>query len=374
MTQSHATSFRNVHGVPLRELWQMLPQLVPYAVYIDPTNLCNFRCPFCPTGNSQLLKRARRPKGIMDFSLFRRIIQDLAEMVDNTGQTLTRLHLYKDGEPLLNRRLPAMIALAKKAGISGSVETTTNGALLTPKVVSDILDSGLDVIRVSVEHTEDDVYASFSRGKTSYAQIRNNVKLLFSEKNRRGSPLHVFVKIIDCNLTEAQKTKFKKDFSSICDSWNIDRIMGWSSSDLHDFTLGSASSTGMDGITRKKQRRVCPEPFSKLAVNFDGSVSVCCVDWAHGTLVGDLTRQSIQDVWRGERLQQFRLRHLKGERSTLPGCSSCDYIAGFPDFADLDDHVDDLLPLFEDWASESTVRPEPEKVCPGAKTGCAATA
>ena len=283
----------------------------------------------------------------MSMQLYRKIIQDISDMVRIKGQRITRLHLYKDGEPLLNRYFSLMIALAKKAEISQSVETTTNGALLTSDVVNDILNSGLDVIRVSIAHTEESVYASFSKGSTTYKQIRENVNLLFTKKTEIGNPLHVHVKIIDCNLSSEQKEKFKQDFSSISDSWNIDGVMGWASSNLHDLTLGSTKSVGIDGVTPKQQRNVCPEPFTKLAINHDGSVSVCCVDWTHSTVVGDITHQTVHDVWIGERLKQFRLQHLNGNRLMLPACSSCDYISGFPDFTNLDEHTFELLPLFE---------------------------
>ena len=41
---------------------------------IDPSNLCNFRCTFCPTGEKSLLGKYERPKGVMPFELFSKII------------------------------------------------------------------------------------------------------------------------------------------------------------------------------------------------------------------------------------------------------------------------------------------------------------
>ena len=40
-------------------------------VWIDPTNVCNFKCTFCPTGDDELLKSVNRPKGFMTLETFK---------------------------------------------------------------------------------------------------------------------------------------------------------------------------------------------------------------------------------------------------------------------------------------------------------------
>lgn len=208
------------------------------------------------------------------------------------------------------------------------------------------MSSGLDVLRVSVEHVQDSVYETISGGKVTYKDIRENVSGMFSAKRASGSPLHVHVKILDTALSEAEKTRFAEDFAPISDSWNIESITGWSRMQIHDFTLGIQSTTAVDSVVPKKDRLVCPEPFAKLAINFDGSASVCCVDWSYGTLVGDASRESVSEIWNGRKLAALRICHLSGQRATIPACSSCDHVRGFPSFADLDDHREELLEQF----------------------------
>lgn len=340
-------SFRDLHGRRAPQaLWKILPQGVPYGVNIDPTNLCNFRCPFCPTGNPSALASVGRPKGIMKLDLFQKIIGDLRDLTHHAGRKITRLQLWKDGEPLLHKQYAEMVRLAKQSEVADSVEMTTNGSLLNRTTIDGLLDAGLDVLRISVEHVQDSVYQAISNGRVSYADIRRNVSDLYSQKEACGSPLHVHAKTIDAGLSEAEKARFIQDFAGISDSWNIDVISGWSRMQIQDFTLGVQTTIGVDGMTPKMERLVCPEPFAKLAVNFDGSVSVCCADWSHGTVVGDVTRESIGEIWEGEQLASFRVRHLSGQRATIPPCSSCDYLRCFPPFADLDEHREELLKMF----------------------------
>jgi radical SAM protein with 4Fe4S-binding SPASM domain len=284
---------------------------------------------------------------MMDFRLYQKIIDDLRELTGRYGQKINRLHLYKDGEPLLHKQLPEMVRLAKQAEVAQSVETTTNGALLNESKSLQLIDAGLDVLRVSVEHVQNSYYAKVTNGKFTYEDIREKVRTAFSQKMASASKMHLHVKIIDVGLSEEDKARFAADFAPITDSWNVERMHRWSGIDIEvPATAGNSVVAGPDGMIRKRNRIVCPEPFAKLMINFDGSVSVCCVDWSHGTVVGNVTRETVSAIWTGKRLEEFRIRHLTGKRGTIPACASCDYIQGFPSFADLDEHREELLNRF----------------------------
>lgn len=111
-------------------------------------------------------------------------------------------------------------------------------------------------------------------------------------------------------------------------------------------TLGLSTNLGMSGAQRDPERKACSEPFMKLVVNFNGQVSVCCVDWAHETVIGDVRSETLYGIWNGDRLRRFRLKHLAGERNSLTACASCDYVLGLPSHTNFDDKVGQLLPLY----------------------------
>lgn len=336
--------FRSHHNSrdiqPLREL---LPLAVPFAINIDPANACNFRCTFCPTGDLEILRSVGRPKGAMGLELFHKIIADLARMVSQAGQRVIKLNLHKDGEPLINKKLPEMIACAKSANIAESVETTTNGALLDEGRAEALIRSGLDAIRISVEHVTDAGYKQVTRTYADYDMIRRNVAFLFRRKTELGSHLHVHCKMVDASFSEEEKKKFFDDFSGICDSIHIDTLMGWSMSGEKDWMLGSAPATGAYGLSKIHDRQVCSEPFTKMAINFDGTVSVCCVDWSHSTVVGDLRQQSLSEIWNGPALLAFRRMHLSGRRHENKACADCHYMKGLPECSLIDDDAERLL-------------------------------
>lgn len=327
-----------------RQLAEALPLEAPFSILIDPCNLCNFKCSFCPTGNSQLLAKVARPNGMMDFNLFRKIIDDLRGF----GRKLEKINLYKDGEPFLNRNLVKMIAYAKAKKIAKNISVTSNGLLINELKAIEIIEAGLDSIRISVEHVTDAGYKKLTRTAIRYESIRKNVEFLFESKEKRKSALKIHVKIIDSGLSDFEKEKFINDFSGISDTININPIDGRNNSHGYDFSLGQGISSATDYADNppKENRRVCPDPFFSLAVNFNGLVSVCCVDWSFDTIVGDASKESLADIWRGEKLRKFRIMHLKGERKKINICADCHIIMGTPIESDLDAAADRLLDVY----------------------------
>ena len=330
---------------PRHHLADELPLPAPYLVHVDPTNQCNFRCRFCPTGHPDLLKKVGRPTGRMSTVLFEKIMGDLLEFPIKPKV----LHLYKDGEPLLHPDFGRMALLARSCHVSDCINVTTNAALLTAKRVAEILDAEIDIVRVSVEHVHDEGYRERTSTFGQYNMIIRNVTGLFAERQHRNVKTRIWVKILKLGLTDAEVEKFGQDFAEISDECLVMTPMGWSRTDLYDFTLGSNPTTGDNGETPLcPERIVCPYPFYSLAVNFDGSVSVCCADWSHGTVVGNVQTMSLCDIWNSHEMQALRRLHLQGYRSQNIACAHCHTIQGLPGDSDLDNDRMRLMSFFYD--------------------------
>lgn len=310
------------------DLSRVLPLTTPFSLLIDPSNGCNFRCVFCATGSPDLLKDIGRPRGSMKFDLFRKIVDDLAAF----DAPLKSVHLYKDGEPLVNPRLPEMVHLLKARGVARHVEMTTNGSLLTAERADALLAAGLDAMRVSVYGASDAMYKRVTRRFESFRTIVENVAYLHRRKTALGRPFHLHAKIINVELTAEERQGFIDTFTPITDSLFVHP--------LHGEAL--AEDTGF-AASPDTTRRVCSEPFLKLAVNFNGAVSVCCADWRMATIVGNVAEESLKDIWNGERLRAFRLTHLEGRREELPACRDCGYVLTLPADNDIDAVAGELL-------------------------------
>jgi len=278
----------------------------------------------------------------MEFGLFRRIINGMKSFPDK----VKRLYLYHEGEPLLNPRLPDMLAYARRAEVAEQVQTTSNGALLTPKIADVLLDADFDLIRISVEHVDDEGYSRLTGTHTRYEQIRRNVEYLFNERERRGSRLRIHPKIMDTRLTPEQKEKFVRDFQPIGDLLNIQKLGKMPASEDFDFSLGTKPEFGSSGAPFKPDRIVCPHPFYIMVVKWRGEVVTCSEEWRWENIVGDTKLQTLPDIWNGESLRQFRLKHLKGDRASINHCHNCPSVGAFPKENDLDAKREELLKVY----------------------------
>ncbi|MFC1895473.1 radical SAM/SPASM domain-containing protein [Thermodesulfobacteriota bacterium] len=337
-------NFRQQRYANHTPLCTMLPLDTPLSIMIEPTNICNFRCIFCPTGDEGLIRSVSRPKGTMPFDLFCNIVDDIS-LFDNKVRSLL---LYKDGEPLLNANLDKMIEYAKNKQIADKIHTTTNASLLTAERAILLIKAGLDDIRISVEHLTSDGYKELTRTYGDYHTIRKNIEFLYNKKIKMNSSLQIHVKMLDVSLSEEDKSRFVDEFSDISDSINIDTLCGWSNTQKKDFTLGNSISYSLNSIVPlRKDRIVCPEPFKSLAINFNGTVSLCQVDWAHAVILGNVRKSSVREIWKGQNIHNYRMKMLYGQRDSIEPCEDCHFIQGEPEVSELDHVANELIEVYQ---------------------------
>src|ERR1700749_4962349 len=131
----------------------------PVCLYLEVTNRCNLLCETCPRTFESL-----EPPADMSWELFTRIV----DQVPNVA----RVVLHGVGEPMLVKQLPQMIRYLKDRGTY--VLFNTNGTLLNPKKFQEIIDTGLDELRVSLDAADRASYLAI-RGKDFFNRIVRDV-------------------------------------------------------------------------------------------------------------------------------------------------------------------------------------------------------
>ena len=326
------------------KLSDSVPLPAPFLVYVDPSSACNFRCKFCPTGHKDLLKQVNRKPTIMEFSLFEKILSDLEEFPAKAKA----FFFHKDGESLVNPRLGEMMALAVQRDIAEKYWLTTNASLITQKKAEEIVASGIDAVRLSIEHVSAEGYKMLTQNFSKYEQVLQGVTMLWEERERKGSTMRIYAKLIDFDFTEEQLEKFSYDFGDISDEVLLTQPNAWTRPDAYDFTLGVKPQAGYDGESRLAPERIaCINPFYNLAVNADGQVGLCPLDWSRATVIGDVHKESLIEIWNGRGAREFQILQLSGRRHENAACNNCECIPYSPE-SELDDDIDKLLPLFEE--------------------------
>lgn len=213
----------------------------------------------------------------MEFSFFKEIMED------NRG--LKRLSLNLWGEPLLHRDIFKMVALAKSLNTE-TVMFTTNGTLLNKTNISRIIDSGLDLIEISM----DGLGTTYQKIRGyKYSALERNITVFLEEIERQRSKLKVGLVTVIFDETKGEI----KEFSS---RWNgaVDHI----------------KYQPMVTFNKKREMKFCPEFFGKydgrLIVLWNGKVILCCQDVEGALELGDAHNIRIKDIWNGNTLNNLR--------------------------------------------------------------------
>ena len=292
----------------------VIPLSTPFVLFVDPASVCNFKCSFCPTGDRPLIDETGRWQGRMPMDVYKKIIDDLAEF----EKPLKVLRLYKEGEPLLHTQLPEMIRYAKASGRAPYVDTTTNGYLLTPKKVDELIASGIDRMNISVDGLSDEMFWDLTKTKVDFSKFVEQIKYLYANKG----DCEIFIKMLQDKLSEDDRKKFYDVFGPYCDRIALENLAPcWPEFDA-DVRMGVEIQ---EGIYQQPVGQVdtCPYIFYSISVNSDGTVSLCFLDWARKLVIGDTRTQSVKSIWESDALFEHRLAHLQGKRTHNPVCASC---------------------------------------------------
>jgi radical SAM protein with 4Fe4S-binding SPASM domain len=62
--------------------------------------------------------------------------------------------------------------------------------------------------------------------------------------------------------------------------------------------------------------------MEQIYILYDGRMLQCCADWEQRSVMGDLTRESLADIWHAERYSDYRRRFAAGDVTGMI-CASC---------------------------------------------------
>lgn len=324
------TRYSLLRSGPRVALAEAVPLAAPFTLHIEPTNVCNFRCSYCP----ESLPEFEAVSGGW-HKLTRSQIEHVYCNILEFGSPIKTINYYMMGEPFVHPDLPAMVARARELNLAQRLIVTSNGSLLNSDRYDPIIDAGLDYLRISVYGGFEETHRKRTRAKYSLSRIENNVKGLFQRRNERGaSTPYLYVKMIDTGDPEENR-QFLARFSPIADEATIEPPMNWNSDiELEHNWSGIEGETLLKTDYLSRAKEVCPFPFYNLIIHADLKVSVCCVDWNKKTIVGDLHRESLLSIWQGEPLADFQKMHLARRRHEIEACRGCTYLFTAPDNLD----------------------------------------
>lgn len=282
----------------------------PSQVIIDVTELCNLSCTHCP-------HPAFKQSGFYGGrSLSPALVSKAIGEVAGAGRGHVQyVRFASDGEPLLNKAIYAM--LAEAVARSGTfVSLTTNGTLLTPSRIDQLIATGVHLVDISIDAFTAETYAKI-RVRGDLAVTRGNVERLIARIRESGSNMRVAVSYIEqpgnCHETA--------DFERF-----------WTNAGAHSVAIrrlhsASGAVIPVAAVMRQqgaiKPRTPCVYPWERVVLTPRETLAFCPSDWTGGSSLVDYRTHTIAEVWQSRRYEALRRAHLTNDYSDHAFCGQC---------------------------------------------------
>jgi MoaA/NifB/PqqE/SkfB family radical SAM enzyme len=327
---------------------------LPSVVFVEVTNRCNLLCETCPRTFFD-----REPERSLSFDEFVSIVEQFP--------TMQRAALHGIGEPLLNRELPQMIAHLKARGVE--VLFNSNGTLLTPAWQKDLVRSGLDQFRCSIDGAEPATYARI-RGVNALPRVLEGLRGLVAAKARHNSDTpHISIWCIatqdnlrelpalvqtaaDLGVPEVYVQRMTYFAGEPEEQYGLARaeeaVFGQQqneqdqiiarcealSAELGIAFRASGARAPRDSLAAARDAdmapwRACLRPWTTAYVTANGNCLPCCIspfatnDY-ESLILGNLFETPFAGLWNNPLYQEFRIRLLsKNPHQACAGCGVC---------------------------------------------------
>lgn len=231
------------------------------AVEIEINSGCNMACSYCPNANHQ-----RTEQGHMERQLFQTLMTQLQDL-NYKGRLC--YHFYN--EPMTSPQLTEFVGLSKVHLPESRSELYTNGTLLTLGKFNELEAAGMDRFIVT---------------------------------KHEGTKVFPFEKTYS-QLKDSQKSKVK--FSD-----HTELILS---------NRGGLVETV--GTAKPPLKLPCFVPSLTVIVTLKGNIVTCYEDYHQKTVMGNIMKTPIEQIWNNSQYRSFRAALKEGKRSEFEVCKDC---------------------------------------------------
>lgn len=276
----------------------------PSYLEIETVNVCNARCPMCTIEDWE---RGGQP---MTNELYHKIAQEVIEHADE----VERVSLYRDGEPLIDKKLAERVAMLKNGGIK-DVSISTNVSLLDEARSRDLLKAGLDTVIMSIDSLDKKIFESI-RVRLVFEEVMANALRFIELRNQLRPQTRIWMRMIRQESNQNEWPSYQEYWSKHMAP--TDRIY------YHNIFNWGGQLKGFKPITTSYEPNLpCVALWSLMVIFCNGDVPLCNIDFNNKFPTGSVVKDTIADLWRSKRANENRQLHLTGQKSCISICTDC---------------------------------------------------
>jgi radical SAM protein with 4Fe4S-binding SPASM domain len=302
----------------------------PVVYNIETTNACNMKCKMCP--RTTMMTRSVET---MDRNLFRHIVDQIEPHTPELWSSWERfvveeygvyknsmsenhfflyiiprvIQLHGYGDPLLDKNMPEYISLLASKGIPSYF--SCNPANIDVNKTIEMFKNGLTYIKYSIESVDDNVHKQIRGDASNFSVSFQNIKHLLEIKKINNYKTTIIITMLDLNHKNQ-----KEEYLKLCNAFRGSDVyiymksedQQWYRKDYH-------------GTNSIHWSEFCKHPWMSMTLKSNGEVAMCMEDYDNEIILGDARKESLYDIWNGDKYCQFRLSHVNHEKSMK--CIEC---------------------------------------------------
>jgi MoaA/NifB/PqqE/SkfB family radical SAM enzyme/predicted SAM-dependent methyltransferase/rhamnogalacturonyl hydrolase YesR len=274
-------------------------EMPPNIFAIETTLACDLRCPECAIGGNMI----ERPKALMTFDRYKII-------ADKIRPYARYVYLHIWGEPMLNTDIFRMISYTAQFA---KTNISTNGMSLTREKAEALIRSGVSDIIVSIDGVSQEAYEQYRVGG-NVQKAFDSLAFLNDLNVQYGNKVSISPQFVVFQHNQHEM----EEFARICASLGLSPVFKapyirnndsrFCYSDLPAFHRPHFA----DIPSLRNAMSACPNPREVFTILEDGSVVVCCHDYAGTTSFGNIFQQEVSEIWNSPTYKNFRTEIVTG--------------------------------------------------------------
>lgn len=291
----------------------------PVIYNIETTNACNMKCKMCP--RTTMMTRSVET---MDRQLFQRIVDQIEPHSPELWNAWERfveseygipknsmsenhfflyiiprvIQLHGYGDPLLDRNMAEHVALLTSKNIPSYF--SCNPANINVDMTIKMFKNGLDYVKYSIESVDDESHKQIRGAASNFTESYKKIVKLLDIKKEKKYKTTIIITMLDLNRSNQNEEflKLKKAFEGLdVYIYLKSEDQQWYRQDFH-------------GTCSVHWSEFCKHPWMSMTIKSNGEAAMCMEDFDNEIILGDVKKNSLYDIWNGEKYLQFRADHI----------------------------------------------------------------
>jgi MoaA/NifB/PqqE/SkfB family radical SAM enzyme len=301
------------------DLLERFRSKTPVVYNIETTNACNMACKMCPRTTMMT-----RNVETIDRDIFTQIADQLMPFPEAKWQEWERfaeaeygikntdmgenhfflyiipkvIQLHGYGDPLLDKNMPGYIKILNAKNIP--TYFSCNPANININKTMQMFENGLGYIKYSIESVDDAAHKQIRGSASNFTHSYRKITQLLKMKARESLNTTVIITMLDLNRT-GQTDEFamlRKVFEGLdVYIYLKSEDTQWYRRDFH-------------GTRSIHWSEFCKHPWMSMTIKSNGEAAMCMEDFNNEIILGDANKDSLFDIWNGDKYKRFRDSHF----------------------------------------------------------------